>query len=217
MLAVTIVIGIAAASLAVAAAVIAHCPSVQQELYSSFSSLHSNTSLHPNNSIPKRSLHSQLQVLRKAAKTRETEYIQAFRSKCDLARIMPRYAWVHVPKAGTSFGATLLHAHNPRLPLSIGFPVCEHSGTMPLDIEMCRGISPFVSAPTLTERSCTRSLATRARSGPRGKQSDSPATTRSVTRRISSSKATSSACFASPSHASPRPSRGLERSGRTRS
>lgn len=125
-------------------------------------------------------------MLRKAAKTRETEYIQAFRSKCDLARIMPRYAWVHVPKAGTSFGATLLHAHNPRLPLSIGFPVCEHSGTMTLDIEMCRGISPFVSAPTLTERSCTRSLATRARSGPRGKQSDSPATTRSVTRRISS-------------------------------
>ena len=75
MLAVTIAIGIAAASLAVAAAVIAHIAPPSSRSCTDLSAASIQIlAFHPNNSIPKRSLHSKLQVLRKAAKTKPSTF-----------------------------------------------------------------------------------------------------------------------------------------------
>lgn len=53
---------------------------------------------------------------------------QSERSRCDTRR--ERFAWLHIPKTGSSFATALFHAANLSLPPSARLPTCTRDGFM---------------------------------------------------------------------------------------
>ena len=53
---------------------------------------------------------------------------QQERAPCDVNKA--RFAWLHIPKTGSSLATALFHAANASLPSSARLPVCTHDGLM---------------------------------------------------------------------------------------
>ena len=69
-------------------------------------------------------------------------------------------AWLHIPKAGSSLGTTLVHQANSSLPPNAQMPSCAHGGTL-LKPEMPRSHLHCPGWPQSFTENCTRRVAER--------------------------------------------------------